>query len=295
MSPHATALDQARTPLGTTKHVDESISIGAECRTAAMVARRELIRFARARSRLASGLIQPLVFLFMLGYGLSPLVGTGGQVTYVQFMLPGVVAMTVVSTAIASGFSVVWDREFGFLREMLVAPPTRAALVIGKIIGGGLVATAQGTIVLLLAPLIGIRLAPAALLGVIGIEALTAIAVTAFGVFIASRVRRMESFQVIVQLLLMPMIFVSGAMFPLTALPAWLNVLAYLNPITYAVDPLRQVLLSGQRLDPAAIDRFGSGLQLLGHPLHPAFSLLVVAVFGCAFAAAAVRGFGRTD
>lgn len=274
---------------------DEPLHLAAEARTAMMVAHRELIRFLRARGRLITGLIQPLAFLLILGVGLSRLVGSSEQVDFVEFMLPGVITMTVVTAAIFSGVSVVWDREFGFLREMLVAPPHRAALVIGKIAGGAVVATAQGALLLLLAPVIGIRLDLLAVLGAIGIAALTAVSLTALGVFLATWIRKMESFQAILQLILMPMIFLSGALFPLRDLPGWLDVLTRLNPLTYAVDPLRQVVLSGQSADPDSLGQFAPGVDIAGYLLPVSVELGIVAAFALLFAALSIRGFGKLD
>src|SRR5665811_2095124 len=215
-----------------------------EIRVAGMVWERELIRYTRNRTRIVSGLIQPVLFLFVLGYGMSSLVGTTGGFNFRQFVFPGVVAMSVVMTAMFSAISIVWDREFGFLREMLVAPVSRTALVLGKTAGGASVAAVQGTIMLVLAPLVGVQLTPLLVVEVIGLELLMAVAMTAFGVFVASRIQRMEAFQVVMQMLLMPMLFLSGALFPLSGLPKWLMVITRINPLTYAVAPLRQVVFA---------------------------------------------------
>lgn len=274
---------------------DERIRLGAEIRTAAMIAHRELIRFVRARSRLVSSLVQPLVFLFILGYGLTRLVGTAGDVSFVQFLLPGVVTMTVVFTAMSSGVSVVWDREFGFLREMLVAPPHRASLVVGKIAGGALVATMQGALLMVLAPVVGITPRPLLVVSLIGIAAVTAIALTALGVLIGSSIRKIESFQALMQVIMMPMIFLSGAIFPLRDLPAWLTVLTHLNPLTYAVDPMRQAVFISQDADFATLDRFAPGIELFGHVLPVFVELLIVAGFACLFTGLAIRRFGKAE
>jgi ABC-2 type transport system permease protein len=190
--------------------------------------------------------------------------------------------------------SIVWDREFGFLREMLVAPVSRPSLVLGKVAGGATIATAQGSIMLFLAPLIGVRLTPQLVVQVIAIELLMAVSLTAFGVAVASRIGRIESFQVVMQLVLFPMIFLSGAMFPLTGLPAWLTVLTRINPLTYAVQPLREVVFAAQDMPAAAQARFPAGITVLGHDLSLAAQLGVVAVFAVVFLALAVRGLGRT-
>ncbi len=265
-----------------------------EVRTAGMVWLRELIRFERTRTRILSGFIQPVLFLFVLGYGMNGLVGATAGFDFKKFMFPGIVAMSVSMTAIFSAVSIVWDREFGFLREMLVAPTSRASLALGKTAGGATVAAAQGTIMLVLAPLIGLRLTPLLVLEIIGLELLMAVALTSFGVFVASRIEKMESFQVVMQLLLFPMIFLSGALFPLNGLPGWLQALTRLNPLTYAVAPLRQVVFAAQNMPAAARERFPASVELFGHTLSIGAELAITAVFASVFLALAVRGFSRT-
>ncbi|HTW42643.1 MAG TPA: ABC transporter permease [Solirubrobacteraceae bacterium] len=266
-----------------------------EARTTAMVWLRELIRFERTRTRILSGLIQPILFLIVLGYGMAGLVGSVGGFDFKKFMFPGIMAMSVVTTAIFSGMSIVWDREFGFLREMLVAPTSRASLALGKTAGGATVAAVQGSIMLLLAPLIGVHLTAVLVLEIIGLELLMAIALTAFGVFVATHIERMEGFQVVMQMLLFPMIFLSGALFPLNKLPGWLGVLVHINPLTYAVAPLRQVVFAAQHMTPEARKRFPSTVELFGHTLSLATELMIVAVFATLFIALAIRGFSRTE
>ena len=266
-----------------------------ELRTTGMVWLRELNRFERTRTRILSGLIQPILFLIVLGYGMSGLVGSTAGFDFKKFMFPGIMAMSVVTTAIFSGMSIVWDREFGFLREMLVAPTSRASLALGKTAGGASVAAVQGTIMLVLAPLIGVHLTVVLVLEIIGLELLMAIALTAFGVFVASHIERMEGFQVVMQMLLFPMIFLSGALFPLNALPGWLNVLTHVNPLTYAVAPLRQVVFAAQHMPPAARKRFPATVDVFGHTLSIGTEIGIVIVFAAIFIALAIRGFSRTE
>jgi ABC-2 type transport system permease protein len=266
-----------------------------EIRVVGMVWERELIRYVRTRTRILSGLIQPVLFLFVLGYGMSGLVGTTGGFNFRQFVFPGVVAMSVVMTAIFSAISIVWDREFGFLREMLVAPVSRTALVLGKTAGGATVAAAQGTIMLVLAPLVGVHLTALLVVEIIGLELFMAAALTAFGVFVASRIQKMEGFQVVMQMLLMPMLFLSGALFPLNGLPSWLTVITRLNPLTYAVDPLRRVVFAAQNMSVAARARFPTGVTLFGYGLPIALELAIVIVFALVFFTLAIRGFSRTE
>lgn len=270
-------------------------SLAHELRAIAVVWQRELIRFLRARARIATGLVQPLLFLFVLGTGLSPLVGEAGGFDFRQFVFPGVIAMSVLTTAIFSAVSIVWDREFGFLREMLVAPVARASLVIGKALGGASVATVQGTIMLVLAPAVGIRLTLGMVLGVVGASALMAFALTAFGIMVASHLEKMESFQIVMQFLLFPMLFLSGALFPLSDLPAWLTVLTRINPVTYAVDPLRRAVFAAQDLTPAALQQFGAGLTLFGYLLPIWVEVIIVVTLAAVFLGFAIHGFQRSE
>jgi len=274
---------------------DDETDIAAELRTVAMVWRRELIRFTRTHIRILTSLAQPILFLFVLGYGMSGLVGSTAGFDFKKFVFPGVVAMSVVSTAIFSAVSIVWDREFGFLREMLVAPVSRVSLVLGKAAGGATVATVQGTIMLALAPLVGVHLTPLLVVEVIGLELLMAVALTGFGVFIASRIEKMESFQVVMQLVLLPMLFLSGAMFPLNGLPVWLSALTRINPLTYAVDPLRHVVFAAQHMPAAAKARFPTGVELFGAKLPMGAEIGITTAFAVVFFILAVRGMSRTE
>ncbi len=273
--------------------MSDETSLAEEARTVAMIWRRELIRFVRTRVRIVTSLSQPILFLFVLGYGMAPLVGKTAGFDFKKFVFPGVVAMSVVSTAIFSAISIVWDREFGFLREMLVAPVRRSSLVVGKTLGGATVAAAQGTLMLVLAPLIGVTLTVVVVAEVVGLELLMAVALTAFGVFVASRIERMEGFQVVMQLVLLPMLFLSGAMFPLSGLPGWLTVLTRLNPLTYAVAPLRHVVFAAQHVPAAAAARFSDQVTVFGTALPPAADIGVVVAFAAVFFALAVRGLSR--
>jgi len=266
-----------------------------ELRVIGMVWERELIRYVRTRTRILSGLIQPVLFLFVLGYGMSTLVGTVGGFNFHQFVYPGVVAMSVVMTAMFSALSIVWDREFGFLREMLIAPVDRSTLVLGKTFGGASVAAVQGTIMLVLAPLVGIHLTPLLVVQMIGLELLMAVAMTTFGVFVASRISKMESFQVVMQMLLMPMLFLSGALFPLNGLPSWLAFITRLNPLTYAIAPFRQVIFDAQHMSAVARARFSTNITWFGWPLPMWLELLIVVVFAAVFFVLAVRGLSRAE
>lgn len=274
---------------------DIAVHLPDEGRTVAMVWQREILRFVRARVRIATNFVQPVLFLLVLGAGLGPLVGETGGIDFKQFVFPGVVAMGVVTTAMFSAVSILWDREFGFLREMLVAPVTRTALVLGKAAGGATVATLQGSVMLLLAPVVGVRLTVGVVTGVLASSLLMAFAMTAFGVFVASRMQKLESFAVVMQFFMLPMLFLSGALFPLGDLPAWLRMLTRLDPLTYAVDPLRRAVFAAQDVPPEAMERFPVGIDVFGVTLPVVAEVGVVVAFAAVFLTLAVRSLGRPD
>jgi ABC-2 type transport system permease protein len=217
----------------------------SDLRAVKIVWRRELIRFAGDRMRMFTSLIQPLLFLFVLGSGLQTLsaASTDG-VDLKTFIFPGVLCITVVFSAMFSAASIAWDREFGFLREMMVAPVRRSSIVIGKCLGGATIAALQGTIVLALAGLVDVPYDPVLLLGLFGLMLLLAFTITAFGVMVALHVKQIQTFTIVMQMLVMPMYFLSGALYPVTGLPTWLEVLNRLNPLTYAVDPMRRLVFN---------------------------------------------------
>jgi ABC-2 type transport system permease protein len=283
------------TSLGLPVPEEADTSLADEIRVVGMVWERELIRYVRTRTRIVSGLVQPVLFLFVLGYGMSSLVGSTGGFNFRQFVYPGVVAMSVVMTAMFSALSIVWDREFGFLREMLVAPVSRTSLVLGKTAGGATVAALQGTIMLVLAPLVGIHLTFSLVVETFGLELLMAVAMTTFGVSVASRIQKMESFQVVMQMLLMPMLFLSGALFPLNGLPGWLSVITRVNPLTYAIAPIRQVIFAGQNMSPAARARFSTSVTMFGHTLPVWSEITIVVVFALTFFVLALQGLSKAE
>lgn len=254
-------------------------------RTVYMVWYREIIRFLRSPARIISGLAQPILFLIVLGAGLNPLVGDSSSgVTYQEFIFPGVLAMSVLFSSLFSAISIVWDREFGFLREMLVAPVSRTSLVLGKAAGGGVVAVMQGIILLILAPFIGVSLDVWQILGVFGLLLVLAFALVAFGIVLASRMQRMESFQMVMALVVNPMLFLSGALFPLNDLPTWLAVLTRLNPATYGVDAIRQVMIPST-----------PPLTLNGWPVPIWLDIVIVLGMGVIMLALGVRAFRKVD
>ncbi|HEX3541651.1 MAG TPA: ABC transporter permease [Acidimicrobiales bacterium] len=267
----------------------------AELQVAGMVCLRELIRFSRNRIRVATSLAQPLLFLFVLGTGLSqPSTAASSTVDFRTFIFPGVLAMTVLFPAFFSAMTLVWDRQEGFLREMLVAPVRRSSVIVGKCLGGSAVALAQGTVMLALAPLVHVPYSPGLLL-VLAELALTAFLACALGLFVASRLDDIESFQALIQLLILPIFFLSGALFPLTKLPAWLGSLTRINPLTYAVDAMRRTILDAIGASPATIRSLSPGVTWGSVRLSAPVELAIVALLGVALLMAAIRQFSRVD
>src|SRR5947209_1249117 len=228
-------------------------SIASELRAIRIVWRRDLIRFVNDRIRIAASLVQPLLFLFVMGSGLQRLSSSGTHgVNLKTFIYPGILCIAVMFTAMFSAASIVWDREFGFLREMLVAPVRRSSIVIGKCLGGATVACTQGVIMILLAPLVGVPYSAVLIIGIFGLQLLLAFSITAFGVMVAVRITQMQAFFGVMQVIVMPMFFISGALFPVAGLPAWLAVLNRIDPLTYAVDPMKKLVFSHISISPAA-------------------------------------------
>jgi ABC-2 type transport system permease protein len=201
-------------------------------------------------------------------------------VDFKTFVYPGALAMSVLFTAVFSAGSIVWDREFGFLREMLVAPVSRTAIVIGKCLGGATTATAQGVVVLALAGPVGVPYDPLLMLKLLGMMALLAFTLTAFGVMMAARIATFQGFMGLTQMLLMPLFFTSGAMFPLSGLPAWLAWVTRLNPLTYAVDPIRRTVFDHLDISAVARAAYAPGVGWGSYRVPVWLELMIVAAVG---------------
>src|SRR3954451_11652679 len=266
-----------------------------DLRAIRVVWQREMIRFGRDRLRIITSLIQPVLFLFVLGTGLSTIGGGSPAVDFRTFMYPGVLAMAVLFTAMFSAASIVWDREFGFLREMLVAPVSRGAIVIGKCLGGATVAGFQGVIMICIAGLVSVPYAPVMILEVLILQLLLAFALTAFGVMMAARMSQMQSFMALMQMVIMPLFFISGALFPVSGLPTWLGVLNRLDPITYAVDPIRRAVFAHLNVTEVARHALAPGVTWWGWHLPGIFEAALVATIGVALLGVAILRFSRTD
>ncbi len=204
---------------------------------------RQLKRYWRSKSRVIGSLAQPVLFLVALGFGFGPIFEKAGGGNYIQFLAPGIIAMSVLFTSMFNGISLIWDKQFGFLKETLVAPVSRAKIMLGRTLGGATVATIQGIFVLIISYIIGFRIEnfimlPIALLFMF----LIAFLFTALGTTIASKLEDMEGFQLIMSFLIMPIFFMSGALFPVEDLPNPLKTVIVLNPLSYGVDGLRGTL-----------------------------------------------------
>lgn len=205
---------------------------------------RQLKRYFRSRSRMIGSLGQPLLFLFALGFGIGPVYAKAGQGNYINFLVPGVVSMTILFTAIFSGVEVIWDKQFGFLKETLVAPVSRLSIMFGRTLGGATVAVLQGFIVLLLSLIVGFRFPISALPMALFFMFLIALLFTALGTALASILDDMQGFQLIMNFLVMPLFFLSGALFPLDQnTPLALKLITAFDSLSYGVDGLRDVLI----------------------------------------------------
>jgi len=271
-------------------------SLASELRAIKIVWRRELIRFRSDRIRIVTTLVQPLLFLFVLGAGLQSVsrAGTHG-VDLKTFIYPGILCIAVMFTAMFSAASIVWDREFGFLREMMVAPIRRSSIVIGKCLGGATVASFQGVIVICLAGLVHVPYDPLMILGIFGLQLLLAFSITAFGVMIAVRIKQMQSFMGVMQMIVMPMFFISGALFPVAGLPVWLTVLNRLDPLTYAVDPMRRLVFSHLTISPAARHALDSGVTWWGWRVPSLLEAGMILVLGLVMLGVAIWEFSVTE
>jgi ABC-2 type transport system permease protein len=230
---------------------------------------RQLKRYWRSKARMIGSLAQPVLFLVALGFGFGPIFQKAGGGNYMDFLAPGIIAMSILFTAMFNGIEVIWDRQFGFLKETLVAPVSRYKIMLGRTLGGATVASLQGIIILLITLAIGFR--PTSILAVFisfAFMFLIAMLFTAFGTAIASKLEDMQAFPLIINFIIMPLFFLSGALFPLDSLPGSLKLVTQLNPLSYGVDGLRGALTGvshlGLGLDFIVITVLGFIVTLIG-------------------------------
>jgi ABC-2 type transport system permease protein len=259
---------------------------------------RDLKRFWRDTPRRIGLFFQPLIYLFLLGTGLQSAfrIFGAGNTNYVTFIYPGIIGMTLLFTAVFSAISIVWDREFGFLKEVLVAPTPRASVALGKVFGGGTTAFLQGVVLLLLAfipSILGFSLTTLVkVIALVPIIIIISLSMTSLGVVIAARLHSFEGFPIIMNFILLPMFFLSGAMFPLQGLPGWMEFLTKIDPLTYGVDALRGIALKGIELGGAPGVQ-ASQLQIQRYPMW--LDVLVVVGFGTVLLFLTIWQFSRQD
>src|SRR3954462_694441 len=271
-------------------------SYKSELRAIKIVWYRELIRFSKDRIRIVTSLIQPLLFLFVLGSGLQSVTAASTHgVDLKTFIYPGVLCVSVMFTAMFSAASIVWDREFGFLREMMVAPVRRSSIVIGKCLGGATVASFQGVILIALAGLVHVPYDPLLILGIFALQLLLAFSITAFGVMVAVCIKQMQSFMGVMQMIITPLFFISGVFFPGTNLPAWLAFLTRLDPLTYAVDPMRRLVFNHIDMTGQARRVLDPGVTWFGWRVPTALEIAVVGVLGLVMLGIAIWEFNASE
>ncbi len=248
---------------------------------------REIIRYWRDKIRIATTIIQPLMFLAIFGTGLrGALASSSLGVDFLKFMYPGIIAMNIMGVAFFSTVSTVWDREFGFLKEILVAPISRTSISLGKALGATTVASSQALLLLILAPFIGVSIHLLLIPRLIVFMLLLAFAISGLGLLIASLLKGLESFGLIMQLLVFPMFFLSGAFFPLTSVPGWMKALSVINPLTYGVDALRGIILTNQITSAEA-----SRIILHSQPVNALYLIF----FSAIMISAAVMAFNKRN
>jgi ABC-2 type transport system permease protein len=251
-----------------------------------VIAYREFLRFIQDRARMISSFSMPILFLIIFGAGFGKLIGQMMPgVDYLQFMYPGILAMTVLMTSIMSGVSIVWDREFGFLKEVLVSPLNRSGILLGKATGAAGIAIIQGVIMLVIAPMVGVSLGWGIVLGLIPLLIILSLSMSALGLLIGARMRSQQGFQFTMQLVIFPMMFLSGIFFPLSGVAVWMEVLSKINPVTYAIDAIRQVFLGSEV----------AGVTIFGHTMGIVESALLVLVVGAILLTGAIWSFNRQE
>jgi len=250
---------------------------------------RDILRFWHDKARMFSAILFPVMFLAIFGSGLRGPIGMMGEgVDFMQFMYPGIMGMSVLMGSFMSGMSIVWDREFGFLKEVLVAPISRVSVATGRTLGSATVATLQGIIILFLAPVIGVSISVWTVLALLPLMFLLAASMGSLGILLASRIKSLEAFQAIMQMLMFPMIFMSGVFFPVQDLPGWMSVIVKINPATYGIATIRQVVLGTSPDSPFNI-------IVLGHVMTIWDNILVMAVFGAIMTILAMWSFGSQE
>ena len=271
-------------------------TLALDLRAIKIVVQRDLIRTLQDRTRFVAVLVQPLLFLFVLGSGLSSLTSaTTGSLDLRTFMFPGVLATSTLFTAFFSAVSIVWDREFGFLREMLVAPVRRSSIILGKALGGATVASIQGLLVLVLAPLVDVPLTFGLAVTLFAEVFLLSFTLTTLGLAVVARIKQVQTVMGLMQVLVLPLSFLSGALYPLSNLPTWLSIAVRLNPLTYAVHPVRTAVFDRLTVPPDVRARLNPPLTWNGWIVPTWLQLVLVATIGVTLLGIAVRQFQKVE
>ncbi len=283
--------DEPEEPLPLDEHLHvPRRGLTSDLRAIKVVWHREILRFVKDRPRLIAGIVQPVLYLFVMGTGISAMVPVTSGVPFRTFLFPGVLCMAILFTCFFSAGSLVWDRELGFMREMMVAPVRRSSILLGKCLGGTTVGTFQGLMMLVIGALGGVPMSVELVVTLFLELLLICFAISAFGVALATRVRSIQAFMALMQMLLLPMFFASGALYPLNGLPSWLSVITRFDPLSYVVAPLRHAVLdaSGQ----AAL----APMVTWGSFVVPIWlDLVIVALYAVIALAVAVPHFSRDD
>lgn len=255
-----------------------------------VVAYHEVLRFLRDRAHVLASLTFPLLFLAIFGARFSNIVGAmAGNVNLIAFMYPGIIAMAVLTSALSAGISVVSDREVGFLKEVLVAPLSRTGIVLGKALGASGVALLQALLLLVIAPLVGVPLDTGLVLTLVPVVLILALSLSGLGILIASFITSQQGYQLLLQLLVFPMVFLAGVFFPVNSVPVWMAILSKVNPVTYGVDAIRQIILG------SAPAHAGLGVTALGHTMTLTEEIAIIGVLGIILLAGAIWAFGRQE
>ena len=259
-----------------------------------VIAYRELLRFVTERSRFFSSIFMPLVFFAIFGAGFNNIIGNlSPGVDFVKFVYPGIIAMTVLQSSVFSGISIVWDREFGFLKEILVAPLGRSGIVLGKVVGAAVIGLMQAIIMLILAPFVGVSLTPLMVVQLLPILIIISISLSGLGVLIASRMKSQQGFQIIVQIVIFPLMFLSGVFFPVNNVPAWMMFISKINPVTYGVDAIRHLFLGNSI--PGVQGMSAIGVTVFGHTMTMGEDILIVIGIGVVLLSLAILAFNRQE
>ncbi|MBI2415229.1 MAG: ABC transporter permease [Candidatus Kerfeldbacteria bacterium] len=258
--------------------------------------RRDLLHYWRNRVRAIVGLTMPMLWLFIFGGGMSSSLSQGNTslidgISYVQFIFPGVIAMSLIFNAIFSALDTVKDKEFGFLKEILVAPVPRSTIVFGRSLGAASTAAIQATLILILGPFIGVHLTPVMIMLLLPAIWLVALALASIGIVLTALFDNQEGFQFVVNFVNMPMFFLSGALFPLGQLPSWMETVVRLNPASYAVDVMRRIVLTQQHIPLDTINRFS--FTIFGHNVSAWIDIIILVGFSAVLLTLAARLFSK--